>query len=94
MNVALTPQLEAMIREKVASGRYDSADAVMREALRLLDERDRFERAKAAIAAGIEQADRGQVTQWSPDLMRRLRQEADEDERLERPIADDVLPSP
>jgi antitoxin ParD1/3/4 len=92
MNVTLTPQMEALIRQKVASGRYGDATAVVQEALRLLDQRDRFERAKAAIAHGLEQAERGDVTPWTPGSMDRLRQDADEDERLGRPIDADVLP--
>ena len=42
MNVSLTPQLEAWVQRKVESGLYGSASEVMREALRLLEERDRF----------------------------------------------------
>jgi len=40
-NVSLTPELEALVDSKVASGRYRSASEVVRAALRLLDERDR-----------------------------------------------------
>ena len=42
MNISLTPQLEEMVKNKVESGLYGSASEVMREALRLLDERDRL----------------------------------------------------
>ncbi len=42
MNVNLTPQLEELVRSKVASGMYTSASEVVREALRLLDEQDRL----------------------------------------------------
>ena len=41
MNISLTPQLETMVRNKVESGLYGSASEVMRDALRLLEERDR-----------------------------------------------------
>ena len=37
MNVSLTPQLEDLVRQKVDSGRYNSASEVVREALRLMD---------------------------------------------------------
>jgi Arc/MetJ-type ribon-helix-helix transcriptional regulator len=37
MNVSLTSELEKMIGDKVASGRYHSASEVVREALRLLE---------------------------------------------------------
>ncbi len=42
MNVNLTPQLEAMVRGKVAGGLYNSASEVVREALRLMDGQDRL----------------------------------------------------
>jgi antitoxin ParD1/3/4 len=40
MNVSLTPELEKLVSTKVESGRYNSASEVVREALRLLEERD------------------------------------------------------
>ncbi len=46
INVNLTPQLEELVRSKVNSGLYNSASEVVREALRLLDEQDRFRQAK------------------------------------------------
>jgi antitoxin ParD1/3/4 len=46
MNVNLTPQLEEMVRSKVASGLYTSASEVVREALRLMDEQDRLRSVK------------------------------------------------
>ena len=58
MNVSLTPQLEELVKSKVESGRYGSASEVMREALRLLEERDhvqnlRHEALKAEIQRGL-----------------------------------------
>ena len=46
MNVNLTPQLEELVRAKVASGMYTSASEVVREALRLMDHQDRLQAAK------------------------------------------------
>ena len=40
MNVHLTPELEQLVQGKVKSGRYNSASEVVREALRLLEQRD------------------------------------------------------
>ena len=48
MNVNLTPQLEELVRSKVASGLYTSASEVVREALRLMEEQDRLREAKLA----------------------------------------------
>ncbi len=40
MNVHLTPELEQLIQSKVQCGRYNSASEVVREALRLMEQRD------------------------------------------------------
>ncbi len=66
MNVSLTPELEQLIHKKVETGLYLSASEVVREALRLLEERDkiqamRFEEVRREIQIGIDQADRGEV---------------------------------
>ena len=65
MNVSLTPQLEDLIRKKVATGMYNSSSEVVREALRLLDERDRIhqmrlEELRKDIQLGLDQLDRGE----------------------------------
>ncbi len=66
MNVSLTPELEQLIHKKVDTGLYLSASEVVREALRLLDERDKlqamkFEELRKEIQIGVDQADRGDV---------------------------------
>ncbi|MGB8700795.1 MAG: type II toxin-antitoxin system ParD family antitoxin [Thermosynechococcaceae cyanobacterium] len=43
MNISLTPHLENLVKSKVESGLYNSASEVMRDALRLLEERDRMQ---------------------------------------------------
>ena len=48
MNVSLTPELDKFVAAKVESGRYTSASEVVREALRLLEERDRARNAELA----------------------------------------------
>jgi antitoxin ParD1/3/4 len=59
MNVNLTPQLEAIVQQKINSGLYASASEVVREALRLMSEKDslhlaKLEQLRADIRAGIE----------------------------------------
>jgi len=66
MNVSLTPELERLVQEKVTSGLYNSASEVVREALRLMQERDevrriRLEELRREIAVGVEAADRGEL---------------------------------
>jgi antitoxin ParD1/3/4 len=50
MNVNLTPQLEELVRSKVASGMYTSASEVVREALRPMDEKNRLRGQARAVA--------------------------------------------
>ena len=40
MNVNLTLELEQLVQAKVQSGRYNSASEVVREALRLMEQKD------------------------------------------------------
>ena len=40
MNVNLTVELERLVQHKVQSGRYNSASEVVREALRLMEQKD------------------------------------------------------
>ncbi len=66
MNINLTPALERLVQEKVASGLYNNQSEVVREALRLLAERDRLREAhldglRKALADGLAQADRGEL---------------------------------
>ncbi len=49
-NVSLTPELEALVDSKVASGRYRSASEVVRAALRLLEERERRMAARSRLS--------------------------------------------
>jgi antitoxin ParD1/3/4 len=41
MNVSITPELEQLVADTVASGRYGSASEVVRAALRLFEEQER-----------------------------------------------------
>ncbi len=65
MNISLTPGLEKLVNDKLQSGLYASASEVIREALRLLQERDELKRqeletVRAKIRRGVEQPDRGE----------------------------------
>ena len=56
LNVSLTPELEELVSARVASGRYLSASEVVREGLRLLEDRDRLrEEALAGVTRKIEE---------------------------------------
>jgi antitoxin ParD1/3/4 len=82
MNVSLTPELEAPVRRKVGTGDYNSASEVVREALQLLDERDRLKQLRAAIAIGDAQLARGEGIPYTSELLDEI--DRDVDERLLR----------
>jgi antitoxin ParD1/3/4 len=78
MAVSLTPQLEAMIRQRVESGRYSDASEVVQEALRLLEEREELDRLRSLIAVGMEQSHRGDVVEFTPELMEDIKKRSHE----------------
>lgn len=72
MNVSLTPQLERLVHQKVKSGAYLSASEVVREGLRLLQERDavrefRLAELRKEIQIGLDQLERGEGITMSAD---------------------------
>jgi antitoxin ParD1/3/4 len=73
INVNLTPELEGLIRQKVSSGRYNSASEVVREALRLMEAEDQLRAAKLAqlrheIQEGL---DSGPARPWNVSELKR-----------------------
>lgn len=61
MNVSLTPELERLVNEKVESGLYQTASEVVREALRLLKERDQArEQLRGDVQVGFDALARGE----------------------------------
>lgn len=73
INVNLTPQLEELVRSKVATGLYSSASEVVREALRLMDEQDRLMEAKLEqLRRDIHQGlASGQSETWNAEAVKR-----------------------
>jgi antitoxin ParD1/3/4 len=86
MNVSLTPELDRYVAGKVESGRYTSASEVVREALRLLEERDQVRSTQIAafnqeIGARLASLDRGESVE--PGIARkRVEQKSRERRRL------------
>ena len=75
MNISLTPQLQRLVEDKVASGLYHSASEVIREGLRLLQERDqlrqvRLEELRQQIQVGLDELDQGLVAPLDTDSIK------------------------
>lgn len=68
MSITLTPEQEAMINQKLQSGRYTSAADVIDEGLCLLEEAEirqqKLERLRAGIDKAAAQIERGEFTEW------------------------------
>jgi len=76
VDIQLTPDQEAFIRDGLASGRYQSAEDAVREALYLWEER---ERSRAEILAAVDKAEasltRGKGRIITRDSMQELAEE-------------------
>ena len=69
-NVVLTPHHEAIIERLVKSGRYQNASEVLRDGLRLIEQRDALESAKLealreAAGRGFADLDGGRFSELS-----------------------------
>ncbi len=71
MHISLTPELEAKVKQKVASGYYNNASEVIRDALRFWEKNEeivkhiKLEILKNRLAVGAEQAKQGELIQQS-----------------------------
>ena len=75
MNISLTPELEKLVQEKVASGLYQTASEVIREGLRLLKERDdRQTSLREAIQEGLTQLETRKYQEYTADTLADLAQ--------------------
>ncbi len=73
MNIVLNSDLENLIKEKVQSGRYGSAEEVIQDALNLLKQRDRaVDRVEALLQ---EAEDSGEATEMTDRDWEEIRRE-------------------
>jgi antitoxin ParD1/3/4 len=85
-NVNLTEHFDRFIENGITSGRFSNASEVVREGLRLLEQREQEDKAKlewlrTAVKEGIDDIERGDYVtlhsgQEIDSFMRRLRKEA------------------
>jgi antitoxin ParD1/3/4 len=81
MVVTLTPQIEAMIQQRLDSGRYSDASEVVQEALRLLEERDReaqLAHLRALLQQGLDSARRGELIEFNEEFLVQLDRDVEE----------------
>jgi putative addiction module CopG family antidote len=79
MTMRLPADVEASVLEKVACGEFSDADAVIREAMRLLDERERqLAQLRVMLQIGLSQLDQGEGVPFTPTLVAQTRRDAEE----------------
>ena len=66
-SVALGEHFESFVAGQVASGRYRSASEVMRDALRLLEERNRH---RDAVVAALIEGEQSGISDRTPEYIR------------------------
>ena len=91
VNISITPELEAFLRSRVQSGRYQTTSEVVREALRLLErqeqERDAaLKRVRTKLRRGAAQAERGELIDGD-EIYEELREMIAERRRRAKPVA-------
>lgn len=84
MNVSLTPKLEEWVQEKVSSGFYTSSSEVIREALRIMaqfenEKANRFESLKNDLFIGVEQIEKGEVSDFTVSEVEKIKRELREE---------------
>ena len=85
MNVSLTPELERFVTDKVDTGLYQTASEVVREALRLLKDRDvERELLQVDVQAGLKQGASGRATRFDKAAGRRLAEQVKAEGRAKR----------
>ena len=78
MTLRLPADVETWVREKVARGEFSDVDAVIREAMRLLDEREhQIAELRALLQAGLDQLDQGEGIPFTPALVAQMRRDAE-----------------
>lgn len=93
MNVTLSPKREAMVRRKVESGQFNDPSDVVEEALRLMEEQERYARLKAAITKADEYYEKGETLPLTPERIEAMTREAERRELNGEDPNPDVCPS-
>jgi antitoxin ParD1/3/4 len=84
MNVSLTPELERLVNRKVSSGMYQTASEVVRDALRLLKEKDERKAAdlRNDLRRAVAQVERGEYAEYDERGLRTLGRKVKAEGRL------------
>jgi putative addiction module CopG family antidote len=90
LSVNLPPHVRTWIERQVAEGRFPSEDAVITSAVeQAMESTYRWEEDEDLLSA-IAEADRDEGEEYTPQLRRRMREEAEQNARLGKPVPYDL----
>ncbi len=77
MKVIFDSQVEKLVNESVESGKYDSPEVLVRDAVLALLKKDatlqtRIERLQKEVRSGLRDIDRGKVGEFNKDVIKQL----------------------
>lgn len=90
MQITLPPDVQAIIENEIESGRFTSAEEVVVEAVRHLQDATTPSVPDDWLVEARDQADRGQVVPWTDDFMERAAQRAREKSAQGHQVRDDI----
>ena len=96
MNVVFPPVDEEYLKNKVDSGFYSNITEAVRDAVRRMredDEKRKLEALRAALAIGLEQAERRELIPYSLDFMDSAMKSALENAQRGKPVKDEIKPA-
>jgi hypothetical protein len=76
MALQISPDIQARIAEKIESGDYPDADAVLDRALDVLGEVERLNHLRSLLAVSAEQVARGELIPYTDELREEIKQSA------------------
>ena len=71
MTITIQPELEEFVQRELASGEYRDANAVVAEALRLLQQKRHHDALRDEIRSGMEQRERGEIAPLDMNTIRK-----------------------
>ena len=89
LTITLPEHIQAYIRRQVEEGRFDSAEAVIADAVEQVMDEYRWEDDEALLEA-IAEVDRGEAVPWTPELRTRILRESEESAQRGDPVPDDL----
>jgi putative addiction module CopG family antidote len=76
MQIQLSPQIESIVKELLATGDYHDQDEVITAAIILLEDERKLRSLRASLAEAEDEIAAGDYVVWTPELRAELQHEA------------------